>query len=166
VGYILAMSKRQTILILDNIRSVYNVGSIFRTADAAGISKIFLVGETPAPVDRFGRKRKDLAKVALGAENNIEWEYSKTTVSVLNTLKKQGFYIVAIEQDKNSIDYKKISLKNKNFVAFVLGSETKGLAKSVLKKCDVVAEVPMMGKKECLNVSVSFGVVVFRILNI
>ena len=160
------MKEKQRILILDNIRSVYNVGAIFRTADALGVTEIFLIGETSVPIDRFGRKRKDLAKVALGAEENISWEYFKTIDPVLKRLKKLGFYIIAIEQDESSVDYKKISLKNKKRAAFILGNEVKGLSKSTLGKCNVVAEIPMRGKKESLNVSVSVGVALFRILNI
>ena len=86
-----------TILILNNIRSVFNVGSIFRTADGAGISKIYLVGVTPDPVDRFGRERKDLAKVALGAEKKIAWEHADELKNILKKLKKDGYQTVALE---------------------------------------------------------------------
>src|SRR5262245_53819812 len=107
------MKKREVYLWLQDIRSVYNVGSIFRTADAAGVSKIFLVGVTPAPIDRFGRERKDLAKVALGAEKNIEWEVRTSADALVRELKKQKFSLIAIEQAPNSIDYKKIKLGEK-----------------------------------------------------
>ncbi len=153
-----------TIVILYNIRSVYNVGAIFRTADAAGISKIYLVGYTPAPLDRFGRARKDLAKSALGAETTVPWESVKTIAPLLAKLKKNGYEIVALEQDENSIDYKKYKAKKKT--ALILGEEVRGIPKNILKECDVVIEIPMHGQKESLNVSVATGIALFRILNI
>lgn len=155
---------RQNILILDNIRSVENVGAIFRTADGAGIDKIYLVGLTPTPLDRFGRKRSDISKSALGAEEFVSWESKKMILPLISKLKKDGFQIIAIEQDKKSVDFKKIKLKNKN--AFVVGREVEGISKSVLKNCDIIAEIPMKGKKESLNVSVSLGIALFRMLNI
>lgn len=154
---------KQKIIVLDNIRSVYNVGSIFRTADALGVDKIYLCGTTPAPIDRFGRARKDLAKVALGAEKNIEWEYFASTESVLEKIKKEKFKIIAIEQDKKSVDFRKIKAKNKT--ALVLGNEVSGISKKVLKLADIIAEIPMFGKKESLNVSVSFGIAGFHIFH-
>ncbi len=158
------------VVVLDNIRSVYNVGSIFRTADALGVDKIYLCGTTPTPKDRFGRMRNDLAKVALGAEKNIEWEYSESTEDVLKKLNpstklragKQKFQIIAIEQAKNSIDYKKVIVKGN--VAIVMGTEVDGINKKILKLCDIIAEIPMSGKKESLNVSVAFGIAGYRIL--
>ena len=156
--------QKKAFLVLNNIRSTYNVGAIFRTADACGISKIYLVGYTPAPVDQFGREDKSIAKTALGAEKNIAWEKVNTIAPLLAKLKKLGMQIIAIEQALNSIDYKKV--KPKYPCAFILGEEVKGMSKSILKKCDVVAEIPMKGKKESLNVSVAAGVAIFRILNI
>jgi 23S rRNA (guanosine2251-2'-O)-methyltransferase len=156
--------KKENILILHNIRSVENVGAIFRTADAAGIDKIYLIGYTPAPLDRFGRKRKDLAKSALGAEEFVSWEQIKSIAPLIARLKKQNFQIIAIEQDKKSIDYKKVKLKNKN--AFIAGAEVTGIPKSILKKCNITAEIPMRGKKESLNVSVALGIALFQILKI
>ncbi len=150
------------IVVLDNIRSVFNVGSIFRTSDALGVDKIYLCGCTPAPKDRFGRDRKDLAKVALGAENNIEWEYCKTTEEAIKKLKKEKVQIIALEQAENSVDYKKVKVKEST--AIILGEEVNGLSKEVLKLADIVAEIPMQGKKESLNVSVAFGVAGFQIL--
>jgi 23S rRNA (guanosine2251-2'-O)-methyltransferase len=156
--------QRTVVVILDNIRSVHNVGSIFRTSDALGVNKIFLCGCTPTPKDRFGRERKDLAKVALGAEKSIEWEYFKTTEEAVKKLKKEKFQIIALEQSENSIDYKKVKAKNKT--AIILGEEVHGLNKKVLDLADVVMEIPMRGIKESLNVSVSFGVAAFRIFNV
>lgn len=156
--------NNENILILHDIRSVENVGAIFRTADAAGINKIYLTGYTPTPLDRFGRKRGDLAKSALGAEEFVPWEQKKNITSLLKKLKQEKFFIVAIEQDEKSVDYKKVKLKNKN--AFIVGTEVTGIPKNILKKCDIVAEIPMRGKKESLNVSVALGVGLFRILDI
>jgi 23S rRNA (guanosine2251-2'-O)-methyltransferase len=154
----------QPILILDNIRSTHNVGAIFRTADAVGISKIYLVGITPAPVDRFNRPRADIAKSALGAEKTVPWQQVKTIAPLITKLKKEGYQIVAIEQSENSVDYKKIKVQKNT--AFILGNEVSGIAKAVLKKCDVVAEIPMKGKKESLNVSVTAGIALFRMLGV
>ncbi len=154
----------KNVVILHNIRSIENVGAMFRTADAAGIDKIYLVGYTPAPIDRFGRKRKDLAKSALGAEEFVPWEQKMDLSGLLKELKRDGFQIIAIEQDEKSIDYKKVKAKNKN--AFIVGAEVEGIPKEVLKKCDVIAEIPMKGKKESLNVSTALGIVLFRILNL
>jgi len=140
------------------------VGSIFRTADAVNVDKIFLTGYTPSPSDRFDREVKEISKVALGAEKNIEWEKIKNINVLFKKLKKQDTYIIGVEQSKNSIDYKKLKIKTKT--AFVFGNEVSGISKSILKKCDVVTEIPMKGKKESLNVSVSVGVALYRILNI
>lgn len=153
-----------SVLILPDIRSVENVGAIFRTADAAGIDKIYLTGYTPAPIDRFGRKRNDLAKSALGAEEYVRWELKKSLPALINRLRRDGFQIIAIEQDEKSIDYKKVKLKKKN--AFIVGTEVTGIPKNVLVRCDIIAEIPMKGKKESLNVSVSTGVALFRILGL
>lgn len=156
--------EQENILILHNIRSVENVGAMFRTADAAGIDKIYLTGYTPTPLDRFGRKRGDLAKSALGAEEFVSWEQVKDISRLIAKLKKQHFQIIAVEQDKKSIDYRKIKLKEKN--VFIMGPEVEGIPQSILKKSDVIAEIPMRGKKESLNVSVATGVALFRILGI
>ncbi|HPS21458.1 MAG TPA: TrmH family RNA methyltransferase [Candidatus Paceibacterota bacterium] len=154
----------ENILILPDIRSAQNVGAIFRTADAVGISKIFLTGVSPCPVDKFNRTRKDIAKSALGAELTIPWEYKQNLSALLNKLKKEKYKIIAIEQDKNSVDYKKVKLSEKN--VFIVGTEVTGLPKNILRKCDVIAEIPMKGKKESLNVSVATGIALFRILEI
>jgi len=151
-------------LILDNIRSTYNVGAIFRTADACGVSKIYLTGYTPAPIDVFGREKGGIAKSALGAEKNIPWEKVENITFLLNRLKREGCQLIAIEQAKDSIDYKKV--KPEYPCAFILGEEVNGMTKNILTKCDVIAEIPMRGKKESLNVSVSAGIALFRILGV
>ncbi len=167
------ISKKYTenVLILNDIRSTENVGAMFRTADAAGISKIYLTGYTPAPFDRFGRKRTDIAKSALGAEEFVPWEQKKMIFPLITKLKREGFLIIAIEQAENSIDYKKVKINKKparrgGGNAFIVGTEVTGIPKNVLKKCDIVAEIPMKGKKESLNVSVSLGIALFRILGV
>ena len=155
-------NKIDSILILPDIRSAINVGAIFRTADAIGISQIFLVGCTPRPTDTFGRVQKDIAKSALGAETWISWKYNKTLLPLINKLKKDGYIIVAIEQDERAIDYSKFKAPEK--IAFILGPEVDGLSKKVLDNCNVIVEIPMHGKKESLNISVACGVALFRIL--
>jgi len=155
---------KESILILPDIRSSYNVGALFRTADAAGISKIYLVGITPSPIDRFGRLRSDIAKAALGAEKTVPWEHVEVIGTLITKLKKEGFQIIAIEQSNTATDYKKVKTSAK--VAFVLGPEVTGLSSAILKKCDVVAEIPMRGGKESLNVSVAGGIALFRMLGL
>lgn len=155
-----------TVVILNNIRSSENVGSIFRTSDAAGVSKIFLCGYTPAPLDRFGRENKKLAKAALGAENFVEWEKVESLKNVSERLKEENFKIIGVEQSENSIDYRKLNSKildsRFNLLAFVFGNEVDGLSKEDLKLCDLVIEIPMLGHKESLNVAVAAGVILFN----
>ena len=151
-------------LILHNIRSAHNVGAIFRTADALGVSKIYLTGYTPAPLDRFKRVNPAIAKTALGAETHIAWETAKRPQTVIKKLREQKFQIISIEQDARSKDYKKITPAAKTL--FIVGSETSGLSKSILALSDVIAEIPMRGKKESLNVSVATGIALFRLLGI
>jgi len=173
----------KNILIIHDIRSVTNVGAMFRTADAAGIDKIYLTGYTPTPLDRFGKVRKDMAKSALGAEKFVSWEYKKNLSVLLKKLKQEKYLIIGIEQDKKSVDYKKVSARGgpafgwKGGLVFIVGAEVVGIPKNILKKCDVIAEIPMRGKlvrnrlpddvgKESLNVSVACGIVLFRILGV
>ena len=151
------------ILILHDIRSAQNVGSLFRTADAVGVSKIYLSSVTPSPVDRFGRARSDDAKTALGAEKTVQWEVYIDATFLIKEYKKEGYEIVAIEQSLKSVDYKTIKSKKKMVV--VLGNEVGGLSEDLLEQVDIIAEIPMAGNKESLNVSVAGGVALFRILN-
>ncbi len=146
-------------VILDNVRSVHNVGSVFRTCDGAGVAKVFLCGITPTPLDRFGRVRKDVAKVALGAERAVSWEHVRDTLGCIEQLKHDGVTIVAVEQDTRAKNFKDFSASNPT--AFIFGEETKGLSKDILEACDEVIEIPMCGEKESLNVSVAAGVVLF-----
>ncbi len=154
---------KEIVVVLDNIRSVHNVGSVFRTSDALGVSKIFLCGITPTPVDRFGRDRDDLHKAALGAEKSVAWKHHPSTLELVTSLKAEGYSVIAIEQCERSVDYKTVIVSDKT--AFVFGNEVDGVSKDVLEQCDVVADIPMMGEKESLNVSVSFGVAMFRMLD-
>lgn len=154
---------KECILILDNIRSVENTGSIFRTADCLGVSKIILVGTTPAPIDRFGRKRRDFSKVSLGAEEFVPWEQVSSISEELNKLKKERYKIIALEQDSNS---KKLEPSTKKLTKFVLivGNEVEGVSKSILKLADQIVEIPMRGQKESMNVSVVTGIALFNLI--
>jgi 23S rRNA (guanosine2251-2'-O)-methyltransferase len=151
----------ERVLILNDIRSVINVGAIFRTADAVGVTKIYLTGYTPGPLDRFNRKRRDFSKAALGSENSVKWERVEDVKECINRLQKEGFEVVALEQSENSIGYKDVEVKEKTSV--IVGNEVSGVSKDVLDICDVIAEIPMVGEKESLNVSVATGVFLFRL---
>lgn len=159
------MRTKTCVLVLENIRSVENVGSIFRTADGFGVSKIILVGTTPAPFDRFGRKRKDFAKVSLGAENSMDWEYVKAQDLgfTIQDLKEQGFKIISLEQH---LEAKKLKSGNKESEPFALivGNEINGVSKEALDASDEIVEIDMLGSKESLNVSVATGVALFVLL--
>ncbi len=156
-------TNQSNILILPDIRSAVNVGAIFRTADAVGVDKVYLVGVTPRPTDQFGRVQKDIGKCALGAETWVPWEYKEKLIPLITKLKKDGYEIVALEQDEKSVDYRKYKKPKK--MAFILGPEVTGLDKKTLEKCDKIVEIPMKGKKESLNVSVACGVALFRIIS-
>lgn len=163
--------NKETYVVLHNIRSTQNVGAILRTCDAVGVNKVFFSGITPSPIDRFGRKRGDVSKSALGAEESVEWEVledkGQSVEEFLKETRVDGFQIVALEQSENSVDYKKLNdvLPSRRRV-FVLGNEVDGVSKEILEMCDVVCEIPMMGEKESLNVSVAFGVFIFRVLEV
>ncbi|GIW65489.1 MAG: rRNA methyltransferase [Candidatus Parcubacteria bacterium] len=140
--------------ILHNIRSTYNVGAIFRTADAVGIDKLYLTGYTPTPA-----KDKKIEKTALGAEKYVTWEYYQNISYLLKKLKKESFQIVALEQNEKSIPY--YQFKPKFPLVLIVGNEVKGLNKKILNYADYIIEIPMFGKKESLNVAVAFGIVVY-----
>ena len=147
-------------VLLHNVRSTHNVGSIFRTADAAGVSRIYLTGYTPTPTDRFGRVRKDIAKTALGAEQFLPWEHHASPSRLISKLKKEGWRIVGVEQDARARDYRKFEARENT--VFIFGNEVLGISKAVRKKCDALIEIPMRGKKESLNVSVAAGIILFK----
>jgi 23S rRNA (guanosine2251-2'-O)-methyltransferase len=157
------MPKKQIHILLHDIRSVYNVGAIFRTADAIGVSKIYLSGYSPTPNDRFGRPRKDFAKCALGSEKTVTWEFIESPKKLIENLKSDGVQVITVEQAESSVDYKKIKPKEKTLIIF--GNEVEGVSKDFLKISDVIAEIPMNGKKESLNVSVSAGIVLFHLFD-
>jgi 23S rRNA (guanosine2251-2'-O)-methyltransferase len=150
------------VLILDNLRSVENTGSIFRTADGLGVRKIYCIGTTPTPLDRFGRKRNDFVKVSLGAEN-IDWSYAKEITAVIKELKEQGFKIIALEQDERSQPLQAVSSKLQTF-ALIVGNEVEGVSKDALDFCDHIAEISMQGEKESLNVAVATGIALYTIM--
>ena len=146
-------------VICHNIRSRHNVGSIFRTADAAGVAKIFLCGITPVP------PHPNIEKVSLGAENFVAWEKCGQTWKLLDRLKKEGIEIISLEQSKNSIslnDFKPV----KKSAALILGEEVRGLPETILGRSDKVVHIPMRGQKESLNVSVAFGIAVYKLAEI
>lgn len=149
-------------ILLPDIRSAYNVGSIFRSADCFGAVKLYLSGTTPRPVDRFNRPQKEIAKTALGAEKSIPWEYFETAKEVIKKAKKEGFHIVAIEQSSKSVDIN--TFKKTEKILCIFGNEVEGVSKDILKLCDDVIEIHMKGDKESLNVSVCAGVVLYELL--
>jgi tRNA G18 (ribose-2'-O)-methylase SpoU len=148
---------RRLILILDNIRSRENVGSIFRSADAFGVGKIYLCGITPIP------PHDKISKSALGADEFVPWEYAKRTVDIVKRLKKNGIKIIALEQSRKSINL--IELDQMGDVALVVGNEVEGVGSGILKLSDRIIEIPMHGKKESLNVSVATGIALYAITN-
>lgn len=156
--------KKKVFLILHNIRSAHNVGAIFRTADAAAVSKIFLTGYTPTPTDRFGRRQNDIAKTALGGEKSVPWESARRLGALVARFKREGVTVVALEQAPGAVDYKKYVPTYP--IALILGNEVRGISPIVVKLCDAAVFIPMRGTKESLNVAVAAGVALFRILEI
>jgi len=151
------ISEKRIVVICHNIRSAFNVGSIFRTADGAGIRKIILGGYSAHP------PHPKLLKTALGAERIVPYELIWQTWRVIDKLKNDGYNIIALE--KNSQAKNIFKFKPKFPLALVLGNEVKGISKEILKRCDDVVFIPMRGKKESLNVSVAFGAAVYTLLN-
>lgn len=143
------------VLVLPNIRSAHNVGAMFRTADGAGVEKIYLAGYTPCP------PHPRLDKVSLGAEKWMPWEYTKQTGRLLKKLKEQGYKIVALEQTPKSVNIYKWEPEFP--LALVVGNEKTGVTKSLLKYCDTEIELDMKGKKKSLNVSVAAGITMYYI---
>lgn len=149
-------------LILHNVRSTHNVGSIFRTADAMGVSRVFLTGYTPAPIDRFGRVVKDIHKTALGAQEYVPWQQGEIR-TILAQLKGDGYTLVALEQDDRSVSVATYQPDAKT--ALIVGNEVRGVSKQLRNACRVILEIPMCGKKESLNVSVATGVALYALRN-
>lgn len=150
----------KTYVILEDIRSTYNVGAIFRTADAAGVERVLLAGYTPRPVDRFGRPVGAIQKTSLGASETVAWEACSDIVDRIRQLQAAGVTVVAVEQTSKSVSLSEFTPPPA--VAYVFGNEVDGVSAAVLAAVDQVVEVPMRGAKESLNVSVCAGVVLFH----
>lgn len=150
--------KRFPVVVLcDNIRSIYNVGSIFRTSDGAFIEKLYLCGYTPHP------PRKEIDKVALGATLSVPFEYYKNPLEAIEKIKASGYKLCALEQTDSSIDYKEI--KKEDFpLCLVIGNEISGVSNEIIERCDMSIEIPMYGVKQSLNVSVSYGIAIFELI--
>lgn len=159
------MSKN-IIAILNNLRSIHNVASCFRTADGAGLNKIYLVGTTPTPLDRFGRPRPAFTKVSLGAENSVPYESFSNLASLITKLKTDNFLITAVEQNPKSVNLLAFARHAKQTnLALIFGNEPAGLSSADLSLCDKILEIPMYGQKESLNVSVAFGLATYAFIN-
>jgi tRNA G18 (ribose-2'-O)-methylase SpoU len=141
-------------LVLDNIRSMNNVGSMFRTSDAFLVKTMYLCGITACPPHR------DITKTAIGAENSVNWEYHKNTMDVIQQLKKEGYFIYAIEQAIGSVSLRDIEYPNQP-IAFVMGNEIDGVQQVVIDNCDVCLEIPQLGTKHSFNVAVTCGMILW-----
>ncbi|MBN2164811.1 MAG: RNA methyltransferase [Marinilabiliaceae bacterium] len=149
--------KYPIVVVLDNIRSLNNVGSIFRTCDALRIEKIMLCGITATP------PHNEIHKTALGAEDSVEWEYFDDCLDAISSLKKGGYSICCLEQVENSVsllDFKTVSTAK---YAFIFGNEVKGVQQEVVRRSDVCIEIPQFGTKHSFNVSVSAGIVLWDV---
>lgn len=160
------MKNRQLFLILHNIRSAHNVGAIFRSADGAGVDKIYLSGYTPLPADKNKlyktQAEKMLEKTALGAELSVAWEYCENLNALLEKLKQESCTIIALEKTPTACE---INEYKPTFPAvLILGNEVEGVTQDVLEKCDAVVSLPMRGIKESLNVSVAAGIAMYNLL--
>ena len=155
---------RDCVLVLHNIRSAHNVGSMFRTADGAGVARIILSGYTPGPTDPRGKERPPFVKVSLGAEKVVPYSHNNVLSVALKKLKKEGYTIIAIEQNENSTSlFEYVARANKKLVV-VMGNEVRGINKQSLRHADHILHIPMQGKKESLNVGVAAGVALFTLL--
>ena len=140
------------ILLLDDIRSLLNVGAIFRTADGAGFDRIFLTGFTPTP------PRHELSKTALGAEKMVPWEYYSDPVALVDRLRDEGYEIYAIEQDPHSMPYDTVRSHDYDDICLIAGNEIDGVHPELLARADHIVEIPMRGQKKSLNVATSVGI--------
>ncbi len=148
--------KTPVIIVLDNIRSLNNIGSVFRTADAFLIKKILLCGITARP------PHKDIHKTALGATESVDWEYFETTQKAIEQLKKDTVQIISIEQVKNAIDLQDFTPDKDKTYALIFGNEVKGVQQSIVDQSDYCIEIPQFGTKHSLNISVSAGIVLWE----
>lgn len=147
--------KTKVSIVLDNIRSLNNIGSVFRTADAFLIDKIYLCGITATP------PHKDIHKTALGATDSVEWIHTSDTLALIEELKKEGAVTIAVEQTEGSLQLQHFKPTSKDAYVLVFGNEVKGVDQTVVAACDMVLEIPQFGTKHSLNISVSVGVVVW-----
>ncbi len=147
--------KTPIILVLDNIRSLNNIGSVFRTADAFRIQKIYLCGITATP------PHKDIRKTALGATESVDWTYRESTLELVGELKAMGVHTIAVEQAENATMLNDFESKPHETLALIFGNEVKGVSQEVVSACDTVLEIPQFGTKHSLNISVSAGIVVW-----
>ncbi|QRM89141.1 TrmH family RNA methyltransferase [Lacinutrix sp. WUR7] len=152
-------AKTPISIILDNIRSLNNIGSVFRTSDAFLVEKIYLCGITATP------PHKDIHKTALGSTDTVAWEYAENTLDVVEKLKNENVKICAIEQAENATMLNDFTPEANHKYALVFGNEVKGVAQDVVSKSDVVIEIPQFGTKHSLNISVSCGVVVWDVFS-
>ncbi len=151
--------KNPLVIVLDNVRSMNNVGSAFRTADAFLCEKIVLCGITAQPPHR------EIHRAALGATDTVDWEYEEKTIHAVTRLKAEGYTIVSVEQADESISLEKYSLKPNEKVAFVFGNEIYGVEEEVVQQSDFVVEIPQFGTKHSLNISVSIGIVLWYVVS-
>lgn len=149
--------KFPLVVVLDNVRSMHNVGSVFRTADAFLLTGIRLCGYTPRPPHR------DIQKTALGATETVNWQYSEKTVDAVEDLKRDGFRIFAVEQVEKSIPLQEFSFEKNEKVGVVFGNEVTGIDPEVLLLCDGFIEIPQFGMKHSLNISVAAGIVIWEL---
>jgi tRNA G18 (ribose-2'-O)-methylase SpoU len=147
--------KIPLVVVLDNVRSLHNVGSVFRTSDAFLAEAVYLCGITATP------PHPEIHKTALGAENSVDWKYFNHTIEAVHELKQQGYVLAAVEQAENSILLDELRLENKKY-AIILGNEVHGVAQEVMDLCDFCIESPQFGTKHSLNVSVTAGIVIWE----
>jgi len=147
------------VVVLDNLRSCNNVGSVFRTSDALLVSMICLCGITATPPD------KEIHKTALGAENTVDWKYFETTEEAVKLLKEDGYRIIAVEQVVGSISLNEYNPESGDKLALVFGNEVKGVQQEVVDLCDQTIEIPQFGTKHSFNISVSVGIVLWDLFN-
>ena len=147
--------KKPIIIVLDNIRSAHNVGSIFRTSDAFLIEKLILCGITPTPPSN------EIRKSALGSTNSVEWVKKEETGIAINQLKKEGYYIVGVEQVEKATEIQKF--QNNKPIALIFGHEVNGISQETIDTCDEIIEIPQYGTKHSLNISVCAGIVMWKI---
>ncbi|GAA4297188.1 RNA methyltransferase [Aestuariibaculum suncheonense] len=153
------VEKTPIIIVLDNIRSLNNIGSVFRTSDAFLIEKIYLCGITATP------PHKDIHKTALGSTDTVDWEYVENTIDLIDRLKAENVKICSIEQAENATMLNDFTPEANTKYALVFGNEVKGVAQKVVSASDMVIEIPQYGTKHSLNISVSCGVVVWDVFS-